>query len=277
MSTKDNAFRFTSSDSLTGVTAMSAKIVDFAYDKHLHEEFSIGVTLSGRQDFYCAGKYHKSQPGNVMVFNPGEVHDGHSGQKNALRYTMLYLCPRLLNSMMRASGAKYQTEYRAGEILQNNKAIRGVVLALAQLIENGQTPSLEAESHLYTLAALLAQQYIGDPERLTRYKKIVQIKQAADFIRDNLNTDLTIDEISRAVGLSKYHFIRLFKQSLGITPYQFILNCRINSGKRALGQGRSVTDVAIEHGFADVSHFNRRFIPLVGMTPYQYQKQLTTN
>ncbi|WP_414830857.1 helix-turn-helix transcriptional regulator [Alteromonas sp. H39] len=76
--------------------------------------------------------------------------------------------------------------------------------------------------------------------------------------------------------MSKYHFIRLFNQQFGMTPHQYVLNCRINRARQALEMGNSVFDTAVDLGFADVSHFNRKFKRTFGITPRQYQRQLVT-
>ncbi len=72
--------------------------------------------------------------------------------------------------------------------------------------------------------------------------------------------------------MSKYHFLRLFKEYTGMTPHQYWLNIRINRGRQALRSGVPVSDIANHLGFNDLSHFNRRFKPVFGITPRQYQQ-----
>lgn len=81
-------FSYQKSAHTLGLSSFSARIKDFSYSKHAHEEFSIGVTCRGRQDFFSNGTFHKSQAGNVIFFNPEQVHDG--GGKD-MEYEMLYI------------------------------------------------------------------------------------------------------------------------------------------------------------------------------------------
>lgn len=74
----ENRFQFAKSAVLDEVMLLEASMSDFSYGTHAHEEFSFGVTLSGRQDFFALGEHHKSYAGNVIVFNPEDAHDGHS-------------------------------------------------------------------------------------------------------------------------------------------------------------------------------------------------------
>lgn len=75
--------------------------------------------------------------------------------------------------------------------------------------------------------------------------------------------------------MSKYHFLRLFRQQFGMTPHQYVLNCSVNAARSALDQGSPLTEIALRFGFADLSHFNRRFKRIYGMTPFQYQRDIT--
>jgi AraC family transcriptional regulator len=71
------------------------------------------------------------------------------------------------------------------------------------------------------------------------------------------------------------YFIRLFKQSTGLTPYQYVLQQRIERAKQLLRQGnRAIADVALECGFTSQSNFTRAFRRATGMTPKAYQMHL---
>ncbi|MAY42245.1 MAG: hypothetical protein CMI05_08060 [Oceanospirillaceae bacterium] len=88
-----NQFQYIKSQHLDQVTVLQAEMNDFSYGKHAHDEYSFGVTLSGRQDFFASREFHRSHPGNVIIFNPDEVHEGHSGVDDVLQYRMLYVHP----------------------------------------------------------------------------------------------------------------------------------------------------------------------------------------
>ena len=87
---------------------------------------------------------------------------------------------------------------------------------------------------------------------------------------------ITVDEIANAACVSKFHFIRMFSEQVGMTPHQYVLISRINKCKMALESGEKAVDMAMELGFSDVSHLNRKFKSIFGITPNQYQRQLFT-
>ncbi|MNP72972.1 putative response regulatory protein [compost metagenome] len=72
--------------------------------------------------------------------------------------------------------------------------------------------------------------------------------------------------------MSKYHFLRSFTRSMGITPYCYLQAVRIGRAKQLLEQGLSPADTAQQTGFGDQSHFTHTFKKLIGLTPGQYAR-----
>ncbi len=94
-----------------------------------------------------------------------------------------------------------------------------------------------------------------------------------DYIHSSLHQDLQLGQIAAIAQISPYHFLRLFKQSLGVTPYQYILECRIERAKYLLRQGElTIAEVAMQTGFCDQSHLTRYFKRALGITPKQFLK-----
>ncbi|MEH6447663.1 MAG: AraC family transcriptional regulator [Oleispira sp.] len=268
----DNQFQYTKSQHLDHVSVLQAEMNNFSYAKHSHEEFSFGVTLAGRQDFFATGAFHRSYPGNIIVFNPGEVHDGQSGVNDTLRYRMLYVHPDQLEPLLNSAGVKQSKDFRIVESMLDDPLLRQHILSMALLIENKTNSKIQQECALYQMAVCIAQRHGESAPDPKRRKVDRLLLQAQDFIHQNIQSDMSLDDISQQANLSKYHFLRMFRQQFGITPHQYILNCRINRAREDLEAGALLNDVVFEYGFSDLSHFNRRFKPIYGMTPLQYQQ-----
>jgi AraC family transcriptional regulator len=73
--------------------------------------------------------------------------------------------------------------------------------------------------------------------------------------------------------MSRYHFLRTFRQTLGVTPYQLLLNLRMRRAATALKSTTApVAAIAYASGFGDLSTFNARFHPVAGMTPRAFRR-----
>lgn len=97
-------------------------------------------------------------------------------------------------------------------------------------------------------------------------------KRVLDFVAERFGGPIAIDEMARVAGLSTAHFSRLFKEVLGDSPYQFVMDYRVEQAKRMLNEPhRPITDIALACGFADQAHFSRIFKRLTGQTPRTFR------
>jgi AraC-like DNA-binding protein len=96
--------------------------------------------------------------------------------------------------------------------------------------------------------------------------------QAALWIDANAHRPIDLERTSREFGLSSYHFLRLFAKVLGVTPHQYLVRSRLRRAARLLADDTgSVTDVALDVGFGDLSNFVRTFHRAAGMSPRRFR------
>lgn len=95
---------------------------------------------------------------------------------------------------------------------------------------------------------------------------------AKSFIDEHLLSNLSLDEICISAGISKYHFIRLFKNTFGISPYQYQKRKRLELAKIELGLGKEINDIAFTLGYADVPTFSKAFKLVFGVSPSSIRK-----
>lgn len=99
-----------------------------------------------------------------------------------------------------------------------------------------------------------------------------RLHRVLEYIAANLSRPVSLTEIATIADMSAYHFARLFKVSIGLSPHQYVLNQRIESAKQLLLSGEdSVIDVALACGFNDPSSFSKTFRKATGVTPTQYR------
>lgn len=99
------------------------------------------------------------------------------------------------------------------------------------------------------------------------------IKKATVYINENYADQLTLDDIVEVSGLSKYHFTRLFHETVHSTPIQYLTKVRINKSIELLKNDLlTVEDIAIQVGFSNGNYFNKVFRAALGMSPGKYRK-----
>jgi transcriptional regulator GlxA family with amidase domain len=96
---------------------------------------------------------------------------------------------------------------------------------------------------------------------------------ALRYIHENLDTKLKWDEIAAAVGLDPFRFGRGFKRAMGVTPHQYVIECRVRLAMELLSGGRSgIADIALEVGCSCQSHLTTVFRRHTGTTPAAYRR-----
>jgi AraC family transcriptional regulator len=95
-----------------------------------------------------------------------------------------------------------------------------------------------------------------------------KLVRALEYIQDQLHTDVTVSDIAQAVYMSPYHFGRLFKESTGQSPYQYVVEARVRKAKELLTTGKfTISEAAYHVGFVDQSHLTRHFKRVFGLPP----------
>jgi AraC family transcriptional regulator len=108
-------------------------------------------------------------------------------------------------------------------------------------------------------------------ERLTAYR----LRQVTDYIDSQLSASITLADLVRIGGVSTFHFVRAFKNSVGITPYQFVLARRMARAKQLLAKSAlDIADIATACGFTTAAHFSKAFVRSVGIPPSRYRRDL---
>jgi len=107
-------------------------------------------------------------------------------------------------------------------------------------------------------------------EKTSYISKIVQ--DSKEILSHNLCQELSLKTLANKLNTNPYTLLRNFKKELGITPFSFRLNLRIELSKKLLHLGKDISEVALECGFFDQSHFQKYFKAILLVTPKEYQK-----
>jgi len=101
-----------------------------------------------------------------------------------------------------------------------------------------------------------------------------ELRQITNWIAEHVAEDLNLDRLAAQAGLSKFHFHRLFKTSVGVPPARYHINLRLDVARRLLRETKkSVVDVALDVGYTNPSHFAELFRRETGLSPSDYRRQ----
>ncbi len=142
--------------------------------------------------------------------------------------------------------------------------IYGLGLALkTELESNGLGGRLYTDSLTTTLFTHLLRHYCASKNIIPRYTGGLpksQLRQVIEYIHDHLEQDLTLAELATVVRMSPNYFASLFKQSIGLTPHQYVIQCRVEAAKYLLRHGElTIAEIADSLGFSHQSHFTYHF------------------
>jgi AraC family transcriptional regulator len=199
-------------------------------------------------------------------------------QSQEINVLHIYLKPTFLYDLAVSSDINLERIEILSTCGNFDSQIKHIGLVLKAELESG-CPSgrLFAESLATALGIHLIKQYSTSTQTLREYEGGLpkhRLRQAIDYINDNLEQDIKLANIADVVGMSQYYFCQLFKQSMGIAPYQYVIQQRVERAKQLLQQTEvTISDIALECGFANQSHFTKHFRKLTGITPKAYRER----
>ncbi|MEH2290718.1 AraC family transcriptional regulator [Nostoc sp.] len=156
-----------------------------------------------------------------------------------------------------------------------------VAIAIQEFFSNGQ---IGGAFYLESVATAVLAQIIYRRSNLSgRLKRPPEfldpnlLKSALEYIRAHLSQELTLKQIAATVGFSPYHFARAFKVTTGLSPDQYVLQCRLELAQQLLQkQKRSLAQVAVDAGFGNHSHITSVFGRMLHTTPKRYRQEISS-
>jgi len=159
----------------------------------------------------------------------------------------------------------------------NDEVLNSFLGLLREELMREQASALFVQSLAQAIAIYLARNY-GEADEETRTNSPslpgFKLRQFTDWMIEHVADDFSLDRLAAQAGLSKFHFQRLFKGALGVSPSRYHINLRMNLARQLLRETKkSVVDVALDVGYADPSHFAKLFRRESGLSPSDYRRQ----
>ena len=230
-------------------------------------DYCLSFYLNGPATSRYQGTTHTLKDATFQSYQAGEVLAAAPQQGSLWSYQVVRISPELMQALAGATG---HTLLPTIPVLSDRAAQRLGELftdAFSGFAEGA--PGLEREAKLATLTrALLKHQEQPRPLVTPRAEHAVETAKA--YLRENLRTPTSLDQLAEHAAMSKFHLNKVFKRAVGVTPGVFQMSLRVREAKRLLRRRDPIAHVAIDLGFADQAHLTRTFKRYVGVTPGQY-------
>jgi AraC-like DNA-binding protein len=234
-----------------------------------HADYSLSYVRRGTFGYQSRGVSFELVAGSILVGYPGDqyvcTHDHARGDGDEC--LSFHLAPALVEAVGDRPAA-----WRRGCVPPLPELM--VLGELAQAAADGRTDVALDEIGL-VIASRFVDVVSGRARTATRTyaRDRGRAVDAACWLDAHAAEPVDITSTARAVGLSPFHFLRVFANALGVTPHQYLVRARLRRAARLLADdSRSVTDVAFDVGFGDLSNFVRTFHRAAGVSPGSFRR-----
>jgi AraC family transcriptional regulator len=239
---------------------------------HFDRPIKLERTLDGRN------RRENSAKGDIAFVPadaPAMLRFGSDDPERVISYSYLIFEPSYLADLALSNGIGGPLDF-IPTFATPDPFLHGIASALASAPRvKDPAGNLFVESLLNAACARILHTYAKVRYRLSGPPRLTddQLRRAIDYIHDHIREALDLGSISRAAGLSVFHFARLFKAATGDSPFQFVTRTRMERAKELLRKTRlPISDVAERVGYQQPSHFSGRFRSLLGCSPDAYRK-----
>jgi AraC-like DNA-binding protein len=245
------------------------RLSNHSFSKHFHDHYVIELVTMGADEFYCSGNKFIAASNQLVFINPGEVHTGSTVSGSPLCYFSFYPHRAALDEVALALEINLPHDFSFKDTLLQDPIQAQKMTRLFALFQQPGNDEKEEEAFLELMHDMFCAS-AKDAPREPR-KDSDRITSLVGFIKNNFSKPISLQDLSDHINLNLFHVIRMFKQSTGLSPYDYLIHTRIEFAKTLLKKGRQVQEAAQAAGFYDASHFCRLFKRTTGISPKDYR------
>lgn len=246
-------------------------------DFHFHEFDKLVLLISGRVDYCVEDRVYALRPWDVLLVKHHTIHKALIDKSEPYDRIIIYLDRRYFDRAM--PGVQLMDCFeRAGRgdcLLSAGPEQRQELQRTLEAYEGSSDDSrsgAEAMRDTYIMQLLIQLNRLTAESALAERHGGTKLEPVLSYINENLTRELSVQELAERAFLSKYHFMRLFKDETGETVHAYVRQRRLLYAARLIREGVPANKAAADSGFADYSTFHRAFRSSFGITPGELKK-----
>ena len=236
-----------------------------------HEGFSVSAVIEGSFTYRSDAGRGLLYPGALLLGNSGWCFECGHAHGIGDRCVSLNVRDDLFSEIAAAAASTSRFRFSAPSLPPSPRALP--IVASMEALSSG-APALRREE----LALRLIERVVAAMADQKRFpaspsaREARRVVEAIRLVESDAARPVRLKDLAASAGTSKYHFLRVFRRLVGMTPYQYLLSARMRRAALELvSSRRPVLPIALDSGFSDLSTFNRRFRATFGVTPTQYR------
>jgi AraC family transcriptional regulator len=238
-----------------------------------HEGFSVSAVLEGSFTYRSDAGLGLLYPGSLLLGNHGFCFECGHAHGRGDRCISLNVREDQFVEIAAAQASTSRFRFPAPSLPSPN-ALR----VIAQMEALSCAPSsLRSEELALGLIERVIGAMTGDRRSAASPtgRETRRVVEAIRLVESDSGRPLQLKEMAASAGMSKYHFLRVFRRLTGVTPHQYLISARLRRAALALASSRRpVIAIALDSGFGDLSTFNKTFRAAFGLTPTRYRAVL---
>lgn len=255
--------------------SLPKSVLSFEPGTHSHNNFEFMVPLVDMPFMLIDNKEIFGHSNHIIPINQYQEH-GVSRVMSDVKFINIMIDGSYMEETIHSVFGKTGLEFKTG-CYKMSSALQGMI---RMFIDEAKMNVQGSKIFLDSLSCCIAVELIREITNNMPYfndkplnDNTYRVKPLINYIKENYRSVCSLQELSDLAGISQYHLIRIFKNSIGKTPYDYLLEIKMEKAMELLAKRKMpIIDICNECGFNNLSHFNRMFKKKTGLTPTEYRE-----
>jgi len=239
----------------------------------VHPYFLIHTVKNGRGAFEMYGQRYECSRGDTFVIFPGELFTYQADLEQPWEYMWVAFRGHLGETLLQQLSITREKPVVKMADLRKLSSLYGRLLGSLQQTDWPELADLESSGllrlMLHELGTFNKASGLGKPAFASAAER--QVNQAVRWLSVQYPHNISINQLAKSLGYHRTHLSKIFKQHMGVSPMQFLMQIRLDQAKSLLQSSLTIEQVAASVGFADPLYFSKQFRKRYGESPTQYR------